>query len=188
MEKGWWGFVTWQGSWSFGRWSGRAPHGRGRVHGRPLRPLHLGRHPAGRADGHVPPHHHHLGLRGHRPLAQLERRIGPGQEPQGEVDARFFAIVTDLVGAPGELVDEQGVIAWRGRSTAWGATGWNRDAAAYTPLRLPGQYDDAETGFYYNYQRHLDGVLCGDRSLVCVWGGVRGVGLFRTGCGRSRSR
>ncbi|GEK04039.1 RHS repeat-associated core domain-containing protein [Streptomyces sp. ATE26] len=93
---------------------------------------------------------------GHRPLTQLERRIGPEQEPQAEVDARFFAIVTDLVGAPSELVDEQGAIAWRGRSTVWGATGWNRDAEAYTPLRLPGQYDDPETGFHYNYQRHYD--------------------------------
>ncbi|MFI5977073.1 DNA cytosine methyltransferase, partial [Streptomyces sp. NPDC051452] len=34
--------------------------------------------------------------------------------------------------------------------------------------------------------RLLDRVLCGDRSLGCAWGGVRGVGLFRTGCGRSR--
>ncbi|MFF7755059.1 DUF6531 domain-containing protein [Streptomyces sp. NPDC007971] len=93
---------------------------------------------------------------GHRPLTQLERRTSPGHQPQSETDARFFAIVTDLVGAPGELVDEQGAIAWRGRSTVWGATSWNRDAAAYTPLRLPGQYDDAETGFYYNYQRHYD--------------------------------
>ncbi|OUC95459.1 hypothetical protein CA983_33415 [Streptomyces swartbergensis] len=35
---------------------------------------------------------------------------------------------------------------------------------------------------------HLDGVLCGAGSLNGSWGGVRGVGLFRTGCGRSRSR
>lgn len=93
---------------------------------------------------------------GHRPLTQLERRTEPGRAPQDVVDARFFAIVTDLVGAPTELVDEQGEIAWHSRSTVWGATSWNRDAAAYTPLRLPGQYDDAETGFYYNYQRHYD--------------------------------
>lgn len=35
---------------------------------------------------------------------------------------------------------------------------------------------------------HLDRVLCGEASLALVWGGVLGVGLFRTGCGRSRSR
>jgi RHS repeat-associated protein len=89
---------------------------------------------------------------GHRPLTQLERR----PSDQGEVDARFFAIVTDLLGTPSELVDETGTIAWRSRSTVWGTTGWNRDATAYTPLRMPGQYDDPETGFHYNYQRHYD--------------------------------
>ncbi|QLJ02876.1 RHS repeat protein [Streptomyces sp. NEAU-sy36] len=92
----------------------------------------------------------------YRPLTQLERRTGPGHQPQDEVDARFFAIVTDLVGAPSELIDEHGAIAWRSQSTLWGATSWNRNAAAFTPLRFPGQYDDAETGFYYNYQRHYD--------------------------------
>ncbi|WP_406384088.1 DUF6531 domain-containing protein [Streptomyces sp. NBC_00117] len=89
---------------------------------------------------------------GYRPLTQLERR----PSDQGEVDARFFAIVTDLIGTPSELVDEAGTVAWRSRSTVWGATGWNRDATAYTPLRMPGQYDDPETGFHYNYQRHYD--------------------------------
>jgi hypothetical protein len=34
----------------------------------------------------------------------------------------------------------------------------------------------------------LHRVLCGGGSLVQPWGGVRGVGLCRTGCGRSRSR
>ncbi|MFI5866314.1 RHS repeat domain-containing protein [Streptomyces sp. NPDC051546] len=62
------------------------------------------------------------------------------------VDERFFAIVTDLIGTPKELVGEDGKIAWRGRSTVWGATTWNRDATAYTPLRFPGQYFDAESG------------------------------------------
>ncbi|MEU3640761.1 transposase family protein [Streptomyces albogriseolus] len=38
------------------------------------------------------------------------------------------------------------------------------------------------------HARHLDRVLRGEASLSSVWGGVRGVGLFRTGCGRSRSR
>ncbi|MFC9133310.1 DUF6531 domain-containing protein [Streptomyces sp. NPDC057099] len=89
---------------------------------------------------------------GHRPLTQLERK----PKSQDEYDSRFFAIVTDLVGTPTELVDEQGDVAWHSRATLWGVTSHNRDAIAHTPLRFPGQYEDPETGLHYNYFRHYD--------------------------------
>ncbi|MFC7303184.1 putative T7SS-secreted protein [Streptomyces monticola] len=93
---------------------------------------------------------------GQRPIAQTERILA-GEEPQQEIDSRFFAIITDLVGAPTELLNEQGDITWRTRSTVWGTTAWNhRSATAYTPLRFPGQYFDAETGLHYNYFRTYD--------------------------------
>lgn len=92
---------------------------------------------------------------GHRPLAQTERIID-AEDPQRIVDERFFAIVTDVVGTPTELVDASGDLAWQTRSTVWGTTAWNSDATAYTPLRFPGQYHDPETGLHYNYFRHYD--------------------------------
>ncbi|MET8454533.1 DUF6531 domain-containing protein [Streptomyces sp. NPDC005209] len=92
-----------------------------------------------------------------RPLAQTERISFDGV-PQEEVDSRFYAIVTDLVGTPTELVDEEGNIAWRMRCTVWGAGAWAADSSAYTPLRFPGQYFDPETGLHYNYFRHYDPV------------------------------
>ncbi|MFE1026862.1 DUF6531 domain-containing protein [Streptomyces sp. NPDC058818] len=94
---------------------------------------------------------------GLRPLTQTERKttVDTGT-PQQEIDRRFYAIVTDLVGTPTELLDEQGQIAWRTRSTLWGCTAWNREAVAYTPLRYPGQYHDPETGLNYNYFRYYD--------------------------------
>ncbi|MFD9906347.1 DUF6531 domain-containing protein [Streptomyces sp. NPDC059063] len=97
----------------------------------------------------------HEGL---RPLAQTERIAppDPASAPEEEIDTRFFAIVTDLVGTPSELVDERGEIAWRMRSTAWGTTAWETGSTTYTPLRFPGQYFDPETGLHYNYFRHYD--------------------------------
>ncbi|MEU3703161.1 putative T7SS-secreted protein [Streptomyces anulatus] len=92
---------------------------------------------------------------GMRPLAQTER-ITTADASQEEVDRRFFAIVTDLVGTPTELVDESGDIAWRSRTTLWGTTTWSRNSTAYTPLRFPGQYFDPESGLHYNYFRHYD--------------------------------
>ncbi|MFH9723587.1 putative T7SS-secreted protein [Streptomyces sp. NPDC017254] len=88
----------------------------------------------------------HAGL---RPLAQTERRAD-------STDERFFAIVTDLIGTPTELVDESGELAWRARATLWGTTTWNRSATAYTPLRFPGQYFDPESGLHYNHFRYYD--------------------------------
>ncbi|MGW8762856.1 RHS repeat-associated core domain-containing protein, partial [Streptomyces sp. NPDC055815] len=89
---------------------------------------------------------------GPTPVTQVERRLLDDEE----VDRRFFAIVTDLVGTPRELVDESGEVAWRTRATLWGTTTWNRDATAYTPLRFPGQYFDPESQLHYNRHRHYD--------------------------------
>jgi RHS repeat-associated protein len=86
-------------------------------------------------------------------ISQLERSAN-GQQ---WIDQRFFAIVTDLVGAPTELVDEQGNLAWHLRTTLWGAL-VSQPGGAYTPLRFPGQYHDAETGLHYNFHRYYDPV------------------------------
>ncbi|MEW2621661.1 putative T7SS-secreted protein [Streptomyces sp. NPDC048106] len=94
----------------------------------------------------------HQGL---RPLTQTER-ITSADTPQQEIDSRFFAIITDLIGTPTELIDDQGEIAWRTRSTLWGTTAWTTNSTTYTPLRFPGQYYDPETGLHYNYFRHYD--------------------------------
>lgn len=78
---------------------------------------------------------------------------------QAWYDERFHAIVTDLVGAPTDLVTPDGTVAWSRRTTIWGAP---LDAAAADGttvtclLLFPGQYTDDETGLAYNYFRHYD--------------------------------
>ncbi len=93
---------------------------------------------------------------GLRPLTQTERRLVADGASHEAVDERFYAIVTDLVGAPTELVDETGELAWRTRGTVWGATAWTATSTTYTPLRFPGQYYDPENGLHYNFHRHYD--------------------------------
>jgi RHS repeat-associated protein len=91
---------------------------------------------------------------GVRPLAQTERRL-TGASPQEEIDERFYAIVTDLAGAPAEMADPGGRIVWRRRAALWGAaTVVAGDVDC--PLRFPGQYHDSETGFSYNVHRYYD--------------------------------
>ena len=95
------------------------------------------------------------------PVAQ-DRRVHVLEAPQDVVDARFHAIVTNLVGAPTELVTADGRVAWRSEQGLWGGPiDGGSPQAAYgdgdtCPIRFPGQYRDTETGLDYNFQRYYD--------------------------------
>ncbi|MGH3806756.1 MAG: DUF6531 domain-containing protein [Pseudonocardiaceae bacterium] len=107
-----------------------------------------------------------------RPITQTERApLGGGASepcdtapdlpemrdaPQQWIDERFYTIVTDLIGTPTELIDPDGDIAWRPRTTLWGITLTQTSGEADCPLRFPGQYHDAETGLSYNYHRYYE--------------------------------
>ncbi|MFK0155048.1 RHS repeat-associated core domain-containing protein [Streptomyces sp. NPDC090493] len=94
----------------------------------------------------------------HRPMAQAERTRSR-ELPQDEVDERFFAIVTDVVGTPVELIGLDGAVRWRGRSGLWGdedAPDTAVSGGLSCPLRFPGQYADEESGLHYNFHRYYD--------------------------------
>ncbi|RZB17821.1 DUF3990 domain-containing protein [Streptomyces sp. F001] len=96
---------------------------------------------------------------GPTPVGQRVRGTGPvgPDTPQDEIDERFYAIVTDLLGTPTELVDADGNIAWTRSSTLWGVpVGPPGDDRVDCPLRFPGQYFDAETGLHYNHHRYYE--------------------------------
>ncbi|GAA2341676.1 hypothetical protein Scani_66710 [Streptomyces caniferus] len=89
------------------------------------------------------------------PLTQCERKTTQlDGVSQHIVDQRFFAIVTDLVGRPTDLVSRTGEVAWKAMATLWGTTTWRNNSTAYTPLRFPGQYFDPETQLHDNHHRH----------------------------------
>lgn len=65
--------------------------------------------------------------------------------------------VTDTAGRIQELVTEDGTIVWRGRQQLWGREeSRNKEDAPSCRLRFPGQYEDAESGLYYNRFRYYD--------------------------------
>jgi RHS repeat-associated protein len=88
------------------------------------------------------------------PIVQAERGALPGVSHE-QIDQRFYAIITDLVGTPSELVSPDGTLAGYQQHTLWGATLWHPGGAS-TPLRFPGQYHDPETGLHYNHHRYYD--------------------------------
>ncbi|MEU8184125.1 RHS repeat-associated core domain-containing protein, partial [Micromonospora sp. NPDC049047] len=85
------------------------------------------------------------------PISQTD-----GRADQDEMDRRFYAIVTDLVGAPTELVDPTGGVVWQQRTTIWGIPTHVSTVGADCPLRFPGQIHDPETGASHNYHRYYD--------------------------------
>ncbi|MGW7791319.1 DUF6531 domain-containing protein [Streptomyces tricolor] len=86
-------------------------------------------------------------------LAQLAEESDPDRE------ARLYAVVTDAVGTPTELVAATGDLVWQRRTTLWGARLPAPEEAAPPvdcPLRFPGQYADPESGLHYNLHRYYD--------------------------------
>ncbi len=61
----------------------------------------------------------------------------------------------DHLGAPIAVTDEAARVVWRGERDAWGAL-VQEEGAFRQPLRLPGQYHDAETGLHDNLLRSYD--------------------------------
>jgi RHS repeat-associated protein len=88
------------------------------------------------------------------PLTQTER-TGLHDAAQDDIDQRFYAIITDLIGTPSELIGSDGTLAGHQQHTLWGTTTWATGGVS-TPLRFPGQYADPETGLHYNYHRYYD--------------------------------
>ncbi|WP_326953007.1 RHS repeat-associated core domain-containing protein [Amycolatopsis sp. NBC_01286] len=89
----------------------------------------------------------------HQPLIQRDRLLRSPQELAGE---QFHLVVADPSGAPTELVDDRGAVAWFARLSLWGKTVEETRTAAGTPLRFAGQYADAESGLHYNFFRYYD--------------------------------
>ena len=72
---------------------------------------------------------------------------------------------SDHLGTPLFLTDTDGVVVWRGEYLPFGEvftedTDPDGDGVEVEqPFRFPGQYEDAETGLYYNYFRDYDPAL-----------------------------
>ena len=77
--------------------------------------------------------------------------------PMGKmVDGRYYSIVTDYLGTPTAMFDDKGQKVWSADITVWGDLRNLEGERQTCPFRWPGQYDDEETGLYYNRFRYYD--------------------------------
>ncbi|MCU7879010.1 MAG: RHS domain-containing protein [Candidatus Thiodiazotropha sp. (ex Lucinoma borealis)] len=66
-----------------------------------------------------------------------------------------YAIHTDQLGAPRAVTDEDQKTVWSADYSPFGLIQIEQQQITLN-LRLPGQYEDQESGTYYNYQRDYD--------------------------------
>jgi RHS repeat-associated protein len=67
-----------------------------------------------------------------------------------------YSIVTDHLGTPRAMFDERGRQSWATETDTYGRLSDVRGLRGACPFRFPGQYEDAETGLYYNRWRYYD--------------------------------
>ncbi|MFF4653320.1 RHS repeat-associated core domain-containing protein [Streptomyces sp. NPDC001380] len=93
-----------------------------------------------------------------KPVAQTEWTWHPGAGRDREVtDQHFFAVVTDVVGTPSELVTADGEVVRLTDTDVWGRRlPGNAVGGPACPLGRPGQYHDEESGLDYNLFRYYD--------------------------------
>ncbi|MCG5053689.1 MAG: RHS domain-containing protein [Myxococcales bacterium] len=65
-----------------------------------------------------------------------------------------FSIVADHLGVPTSMVDELGRVVWQAQIGTWGDLKDVQGVKGACPFRWPGQYEDEETGLYYNRFRY----------------------------------
>lgn len=90
-------------------------------------------------------------------LGQIE--LTPGGTPddwsQDQVDAVFYAMVSDFAGVPKELIDvSTGEIVGYSKQSLFGQRKWY--GVNSSPLLFTGQYEDAESGWAYNRFRYYN--------------------------------
>jgi RHS repeat-associated protein len=80
-----------------------------------------------------------------------------GYAPMAKLTASGnHSVLTDHLGTPIALYDGHGRLSWEAELDSYGAVRRGRGQAQDCPFRYQGQYEDVETGLYYNRFRYYD--------------------------------
>jgi RHS repeat-associated protein len=75
--------------------------------------------------------------------------------PAGKIKGdKQYSIVTDHLGTPSQMYNDDGDLFWEGELDSYGKVKTERGESGSCPFRYQGQYEDVETGLYYNRFRY----------------------------------
>ncbi|NTS43889.1 RHS domain-containing protein [Flavisolibacter sp. BT320] len=75
--------------------------------------------------------------------------------PCGKIKGnKKYSIVTDHLGTPTQMYYEDGNLFWEGELDSYGKVRMEKGEVGSCPFRYQGQYEDVETGLYYNRFRY----------------------------------
>jgi RHS repeat-associated protein len=69
---------------------------------------------------------------------------------------QYYWYHNDHLGTPQMMTTSSGAVVWKAKYTSFGKATVDSASTIVNPLRLPGQYEDAETGLYYNWFRYYE--------------------------------
>ncbi|MCU0688100.1 MAG: RHS repeat-associated core domain-containing protein, partial [Polyangiaceae bacterium] len=69
---------------------------------------------------------------------------------------RWHYLVGDAIETPEELITDDGQVVAQLTHASYGSTTFSPESIVETPVRFEGQYEDAETGLHYNFNRYYD--------------------------------
>lgn len=90
------------------------------------------------------------------PSGRIQQQDVPAQD---HTSGRVYYYQLTPIGCPSQILSTAGVVAWRGRPSAWGNSCVDAGGSIENHLRLQGQYFDGETGLNYNRNRYYDSLV-----------------------------
>ena len=90
----------------------------------------------------------------HLPDGQLRHWVWAHERPVALIESdQVLQLATDARGAPVQALSREGKVVWSAHYNVKGAAAVDPGSTIDVPLRLPGQYADAETGWHANHWR-----------------------------------
>lgn len=94
------------------------------------------------------------------PLALVECKSKQSSDEANTNNTRLiYYYQNEPNGSPTRLTDYQGTTVWAVNYSAWGSIRQQHVDEVHNPIRLQGQYQDDETGLYYNRHRYYDSAI-----------------------------